>query len=132
MYQVLEDYKLIYKYESIGKIQRKQQHEMTNKWLKKESVNMPELMVIIGFMKENNNIKFTRQFYYKLIFPQICIEENKFNVDGLLFLFEADMIQAYEEYLSWKKSIIELENMVLSKYFNNNIVLEYRYERQKH
>ncbi|HBJ2623156.1 MULTISPECIES: hypothetical protein [Clostridium] len=130
--QVLEEYKLIYINERIGKIQRKQQHEMTNKWLKKESVNMPELMVIIGFMKENNNIKFTRQFYYKLIFPQICIEENKFNVDGLLFLFEADMIQAYEEYLSWKKSIIELENMVLSKYFNNNIVLEYRYERQKH
>ncbi|WP_252217482.1 hypothetical protein [Clostridium sp. VAP41] len=132
MYQVLEDYKLMYENEPIGKVQRKQQHERSNQWLKKEYVNMPQLSVTIDFMKENKNIKFIRQFYYKLIFPQICAEENKFDVDGLLFLFEVDMIQSYEEYLSWKKSILELENMVLSKYFNNNIVLKYRYKYQKH
>ncbi len=132
MYQVLEDYKLIYKYESIGKVQRKQQHERSNQWLKKEYANIPQLTIAIDFIKVNKNIKFTRQFYYKLIFPQIFVEENKFHIDGLLFLFEADMIQCYEEYLSWEKSILELENLVLSKYFNNNIVLEYRYERQKY
>ncbi|WP_315081757.1 hypothetical protein [uncultured Clostridium sp.] len=131
MYQVLEDYKLIHENEPIGKVQRKQQHEKSVQWLKKEYVNMPQLSIVIEFVKKNKNIKFTRQFYYKLIFPQICIEENKFDVYGLLFLFETDMIQHYEEYMSWKKSILELENIVLNKYSNNNVVLEYRYERQK-
>ncbi|MDF2883848.1 MAG: hypothetical protein K0R54_4413 [Clostridiaceae bacterium] len=131
MYQVLEDYKLIYEKEPLGKFQRKEQHEKAVKWLKREYRNMPDLLISIKFVKQNENIKFTKLFYNKVIFSRIYDENNGFDVECLLFLFEKDIVQAYEEYVSYEKSILEIENIVLDKFPNNSIVLEYRYKRQK-
>lgn len=130
MHQILEDYKTIYQDEVIGKSQRKRQYQATSEWLNREYTDIPNLQELMAFCNANRNIKFVKQFYDKLLFPQIRISEDKYDADALLMLFQNKMIMEYQKYLLWEVSVLELENIVLNKYPNSKTILEHRYERQ--
>jgi hypothetical protein len=130
MHQILEDYKTIYQYEAIGKMQRKKQYQSTIEWLQTEYSDVPDPQELLAFITENDNLKLVKQFYDRLLFPQIRLSKAEYDVDALLMVFQKKVVEYYEEYLHYELSVLELENIILEKYGNSKIILEYRYERQ--
>ena len=130
MQQILKDYQAIYQTEAIGKLKRKKQHQSVIEWLGKEYSEIPDMQEVLCFIRENQNIPFTKHFYDRLVFTQIRLSKDQYDVDALLMVFQKKVVDQYEEFLRYDISIQELENIVLTKYRGNKDILNYRYRRQ--
>jgi hypothetical protein len=134
MHEILEEYLDIFQDgKFVSKIEKKQRHSKLINWYKKEYNRILSYQDVEQFMNDNDNINFTRQFYFKVVFPVVDYEVNENdNAQCLVSIFNKDQILQYAEYKDFKISILDIENQVLEKDPNNAIVLNYRLQRQKH
>jgi hypothetical protein len=135
--RVLEDYLSIF-LEYDGKILSKEEKQIRQKdfylWFKKEYLEIPSINQILNFISEHNLV-INDLFSKKVILPCINKLVEEANIEELMTIFHANSSGAfnkcnvfteYFKFSNFKYSSIQLVNMVLKHYPNDEVILNYK------
>lgn len=120
MYEILEEYLDIFKTgKFVSKIEKKQRHNKLVNWYKKEYKRVPNYREVEQFMKDNDDINFSRQFYFKVVFPVVDYEvyENG-NLQDALHILKEYFYGNNGEDLTVNKQLLHI---ISEKYHENEI-----------